>query len=85
MKALILAAGIGSRMGVLTDNLPKILAHFGIQGTIGEIFEGPLITDVQFKLSEGSKFSYLEKLIKDIVAEKVFVNVRKRRCSCYKC
>ncbi|MBP5215777.1 MAG: hypothetical protein J6039_04390 [Alphaproteobacteria bacterium] len=53
----------------LTDKLPEILAHFGIQGSLGEVFEGPLITDVQFKLSEGSKFSYVEKLIKDIARE----------------
>ena len=53
----------------LTDKLPEILAHFGIQGTLGEVFEGPLITDVQFKLSEGSKFAYVEKLIKDIARE----------------
>ena len=53
----------------LTDKLPEILAHFGIQGSLGEVFEGPLITVVQFKLSEGSKFSYVEKLIKDIARE----------------
>ena len=49
--------------------LPEILSHFGIYGTIGEIFEGPLIKDVQFKLNEGTKFSAVEKVIKDIARE----------------
>lgn len=53
----------------LRSRLPEVLAHFGIQGEIGEIFEGPLITDVQFKLAEGSKFSAVEKSVKDIARE----------------
>lgn len=53
----------------LTQKLPEILSHFGISGTIGDIFEGPLITDIQFKLSTGSKFGAVEKSIKDIARE----------------
>ena len=49
--------------------LPHTLIHFGIKGELGEVFEGPLAYDVQFKLAEGSKFSYLEGLIKDIARE----------------
>lgn len=49
--------------------LPHTLAHFGIKGEVGDVFEGPLIYDVQFKLAEGSKFSYVESMIKDIARE----------------
>ena len=52
------------------------LAHFGIRGEVGEIFEGPLIYDVQFKLTEGSKFSYVESMIKDIARELEVSGVR---------
>ena len=53
----------------LTSNLTHTLANFGINGEIGEVFEGPLLYDVQFKLAEGSKFSFVENLIKDISRE----------------
>ena len=53
----------------LTIKLPMILGHFGIYGSVGEVYEGPLVTEVQFKLAEGSKFAYVEKLIKDIARE----------------
>lgn len=53
----------------LTEKLTETLAHFGIKGTVGEIFEGPLIVDVQFQLSTGTKFSTVENSIKDIARE----------------
>ena len=53
----------------LTAKLTETLSHFGIYGTIGEIFEGPLITDIQFQLNTGTKFSTVEKSIKDIARE----------------
>lgn len=56
-------------MDDLKNKLPEVLSHFGIKGEIGEIFEGPLITDVQFHLAEGTKFSVVEKSIKDIARE----------------
>lgn len=53
----------------LQTKLPLVLAHFNISGEVEEIFEGPLVYDVHFKLAEGSKFSYVEKLVKDIARE----------------
>ena len=53
----------------LQTKLPLVLAHFNISGEVGEIFEGPLVYDVHFKLAEGSKFSYIEKSVKDIARE----------------
>ena len=53
----------------LQNKLPEVLAHFGIFGTIGEIYEGPLVAQIEFKLNEGSKFATVEKLIKDIARE----------------
>ena len=53
----------------LETKLPHTLAHFGIFGSLGTITEGPLITDVEFKLAEGSKFSYVEKMVRDIARE----------------
>ncbi|MBP5352483.1 MAG: hypothetical protein J6Y91_01795 [Alphaproteobacteria bacterium] len=53
----------------LTEKLPKTLAHFNIFGEVGEVFDGPLITEIYFKLSAGSKFSNVEKMIKDIARE----------------
>lgn len=53
----------------LTEKLTETLSHFGIEGTIGEIFEGPLITDIQFQLTHGTKFSTVANSIKDIARE----------------
>ncbi|MBQ9034642.1 MAG: DNA translocase FtsK [Alphaproteobacteria bacterium] len=53
----------------LVKKLPQVLAHFGISGTIGAQYQGPLITEVEFELSKGSKFSAVEKQIKDIARE----------------
>lgn len=53
----------------LQDKLPEVLAHFGIFGTIGNIYEGPLVSQIEFKLNEGTKFATVEKLIKDIARE----------------
>ncbi|MBR2137392.1 MAG: DUF87 domain-containing protein [Alphaproteobacteria bacterium] len=53
----------------LETKLPDVLAHFGIEGNLGKIFEGPLITEVEFQLSHGAKFSNVTKSIKDIARE----------------
>ena len=53
----------------LFEELPEILSHFGIHGSVINIFNGPLITDVEVELKEGSKFSTLQKLVKDIARE----------------
>ncbi len=53
----------------LQDKLPEVLAHFGIFGTIGNIYEGPLVSQIEFKLNEGTKFATVEKLVKDIARE----------------
>lgn len=53
----------------LKVQLPHILTHFGINGEVGEVIEGPLLVDIQYKLADGSKFSYVENLIKDIARE----------------
>ena len=53
----------------LPQKLPQVLAHFNISGTVGQIIEGPLITEVEFQLSEGTKFSAVTKAIKDIARE----------------
>ncbi len=53
----------------LSMQLTEALSHFGIKGTIGEIFEGPLITDIQFQPTTGTKFSTVANSIKDIARE----------------
>ena len=53
----------------LQNKLPEVLAHFGIFGEIGNIYEGPLVAQIEFKLAEGAKFATVEKLIKDIARE----------------
>lgn len=60
----------------LKENLSRALKNFGIDGEIGEVFEGPLLYDVQFKLAEGSKFSSVENIIKDISREMGISGVR---------
>lgn len=60
----------------LTEKLPTVLAHFGISGTIGAIYEGPLVSQIEFKLNEGTKFANVEKLIKDISRELGISGVR---------
>ncbi len=56
-------------MNELSEKLPQVLANFGIYGEIGAQHQGPLITEVEFELSKGSKFATVEKLIKDIARE----------------
>lgn len=56
-------------MDELQTKLPNVLKHFGIEGTLGNVFEGPLITEVEFQLSHGAKFSNVTKSIKDIARE----------------
>ncbi|MBQ7633629.1 MAG: hypothetical protein IJS88_05925 [Alphaproteobacteria bacterium] len=53
----------------LTAQLTETLSHFGIKGVVGEIFEGPLITDIQFQPTTGTKFSAIAGSIKDIARE----------------
>lgn len=53
----------------LTTKLPLVLQNFGIKGTVVKVTEGPLITDIEIELGKGSKFSYVEKSIKDIARE----------------
>lgn len=64
----------------MIENLPAkltaTLAHFGVTGSVGEITDGPLLTEVEFLLSEGSKFSFVEKLAKDIGRELGVTGVR---------
>lgn len=60
----------------LEQRLPDVLAHFGIFGTVGEIYEGPLVSQIEFKLNEGTKFATVEKLIKDIARELGISGVR---------
>lgn len=60
----------------LEQKLPDVLAHFGIYGTVGEIYEGPLVSQIEFKLNEGTKFATVEKLIKDIARELGISGVR---------
>jgi S-DNA-T family DNA segregation ATPase FtsK/SpoIIIE len=56
-------------MQELADKLSQVLANFGIFGTIGNQYKGPLITEIEFELNKGSKFSAVEKSIKDIARE----------------
>lgn len=53
----------------LETNLLRTLANFGIFGSVGKITEGPLITEVEFKLAEGTKFANVEKLMRDVARE----------------
>ena len=56
-------------MQELAEKLPQVLANFGIFGAMGKQYKGPLITEVEFELNKGSKFSAVEKSIKDIARE----------------
>jgi len=60
----------------LPGKLTRTLAHFGVTGSVGQITDGPLLTEVEFLLSEGSKFSFVEKLAKDIGRELGVTGVR---------
>lgn len=60
----------------LKVSIVRTLTNFGIKGEVGEIFEGPLLYDVQFKLAEGSKFGNVENLIKDISREMGISGIR---------
>ncbi|MBQ9271020.1 MAG: DUF87 domain-containing protein [Alphaproteobacteria bacterium] len=53
----------------LTEKLTETLSHFGIIGQIGKVFEGPLITDIQFLPNTGTKFTTIANSIKDIARE----------------
>ena len=67
-------------MTEITDELKlklkRALLNFGINGEVGEVYEGPLLYDVQFKLAEGSKFGNVENLIKDISREMGITGIR---------
>lgn len=56
--------------------LTNTLAHFNIHGSLGTITDGPLVTEVEFLLREGSKFTTVEKLAKDIGRELGVTGVR---------
>lgn len=60
----------------LISQLNATLANFGVSGTIGQIYEGPLITEVEYLLSKGSKFNTVAKLDKDIGRELGVTGVR---------
>lgn len=56
-------------MQELEEKLPSVLANFGIYGSLGAQYKGPLVTQVEFELCKGSKFATVEKLMKDIARE----------------
>lgn len=60
----------------IETNLPKALAHYGIFGSLGKITEGPLITEVEFKLAEGTKFANVAKMMRDIARELGITGIR---------
>lgn len=60
----------------LKDNLLRVLSNFGIIGTVGAVFEGPLLYDIQVKLAEGSKFAGVANIIKDISREMGISGIR---------
>ena len=60
----------------LDSKLKKILSHFRIYVTIGQINEGPLITEIQALLEDGSQFSTVEKFLKDICREMEISGIR---------
>ncbi len=58
----------------MIENLPiklnRILANFGIMGgSIGKTTDGPLVTEVEYKLPEGTAFSRIQKFERDIGRE----------------
>ena len=60
----------------LPSKLPLVLSNFGIYGSIGQIYDGPIITEIEFQLEEGSKFNQVENIIKDISRELGISGVR---------
>lgn len=65
----------------MIENLPvklnQILANFGISGgSFGQISDGPLVTDVEYKLPEGTPFSRIQKFERDIGRELGITGVR---------
>lgn len=64
----------------MIENLPiklqRILANFGITGSVGKITDGPLVTEVEYKLPEGFQFSRLQKFERDIGRELGVTGVR---------
>jgi S-DNA-T family DNA segregation ATPase FtsK/SpoIIIE len=63
-------------IGNLPLQLTNILAHFNIFGSVGQATEGPLVISIDFLLNEGSKFSSVEKMIKDIAREMCVSGIR---------
>jgi S-DNA-T family DNA segregation ATPase FtsK/SpoIIIE len=53
----------------LKVKLLRALSNFSIYGEMGEVVEGPLLYNLQFKLADGSKFSIIESRMKDISRE----------------
>lgn len=65
----------------MIENLPvklnQILANFGIiGGSVGQISDGPLVTDVEYKLPDGTPFSRIQKFERDIGRELGITGVR---------
>lgn len=64
----------------MIENLPSklnnILANYGIMGSIGKITDGPLVTQVEYKLPDGFQFSRLQKFERDIGRELGVTGVR---------
>lgn len=65
----------------MIDNLPvklnRILANYGIMGgSIGKTVDGPLVTEVEYKLPEGTSFSRIQKFERDIGRELGVTGVR---------
>lgn len=65
----------------MIENLPvklnRILANYGIMGgSIGKTIDGPLVTEVEYKLPEGTSFSRIQKFERDIGRELGVTGVR---------
>ena len=65
----------------MIENLPvklnRILANYGIMGgSIGKTVDGPLVTEVEYKLPEGTSFSRIQKFERDIGRELGVTGVR---------
>ena len=66
MKAVILAAGVGSRIRPLTDNTPKSLLKVGNKTILQRMMDNLLAVNIdQIAIVTG----YLEEQIKDFVVQ----------------
>lgn len=67
MKAVILAAGIASRLRPLTDNTPKCLLEVGDNTILGKTLDNLVKNDINDLVVVTG---YLQDMIKDFIAEK---------------